>query len=176
MLVATTGAVTLADPSGVSRVDVSESDGVYRVTATFSVNESPDVVMAVLTDYERIPKFMPDMEVSKVVERTATGAVIEQEAVSRFMLFSKRVHLLLVVSEGDGTLSFRDRSGRSFSAYEGTWTLSQHDSLTVVDYRLSATPLFEVPAFVLKRLLKRDSSVLIERIKAEIIERADRQK
>lgn len=175
MLVAMTGAVTLADPSGVSRVDVSENDGVYRVTATFAVNESPAAVMAVLTDYERIPKFVPDMEVSKVVERTTTGAVIEQEAVSRFMLFSKRVHLVLVVSEGDGTIRFRDRSGRSFSAYEGAWLISQHDSLTVVDYHLSATPMFEVPAFVLKRLLKRDSSLLIERIKAEIIERENRR-
>ena len=171
MLVVMAGAITLADPFGATRVDVRESEGVYSVTASFAVNEPPHAVMAVLTDYERIPKFMPDMEVSKVIERTTTGAVLEQQAVSRFMLFSKRVHLVLVVSEGDDTIRFRDRSGKSFSAYEGAWTISEHDSLTVVDYQLSATPMFEVPAFVLKRLLRRDSGLLIERIKAEIIER-----
>lgn len=175
-LVALMGAIALADSAGVPRVAVTETDGVYHVTAGFVVDERPDVVMSVLTDYERIPQFMPDMEVSKVIERTPAGAVVEQQAVSRFMLFSKRVHLELVVSEGPGTVRFRDRSGKSFAAYEGGWTIRQHDSRTAVDYQLTAKPIFEVPALVLKRLLKRDSGVLIDRLQAEITQRADRSK
>jgi ribosome-associated toxin RatA of RatAB toxin-antitoxin module len=161
-------------PSAASRVDVTETGGVYDVAASFAVSEMPHVVMAVLTDYERIPKFMPDMEISKIVERTATGMVVEQQAVSKFMLFSKRVHLMLEVSATDGRIHFRDRCGESFSAYEGSWIISQHDTLTVVDYQLSARPTFDVPAFVLKRLLKRDSIQMIDRIKLEIAGRADR--
>jgi hypothetical protein len=55
--------------------------------------------------------------------------------------------------------------------YQGAWIISQHDSLTVIDYQLTAKPSFEVPAFVLKRLLKRDAVQLIDRIKAEIAAR-----
>lgn len=174
LFVALTGAFTMADAPGASRVDVSEAGGVYQVTAAFAVSEAPQTVMAVLTDFERIPKFMPDMEVSKVIERTATGMVVEQQAVSRFMLFSKRVHLILDVREDAGTIRFRDRCGRSFSVYDGAWIISQHDSLTVVDYQLTAKPAFDVPTFVLKRLLKRDSVDLIDRIKAEISARERR--
>lgn len=162
--------------SAESHVDVTELDGVFHVTAAFAVAESPQAVMAVLTDYERIPAYMPDMEISRVIERTSGGAVVEQQAVSKFMLFSKRVHLVLEVREDESALRFHDRCGESFAIYDGAWTISQHDSLTVVDYQLSAKPVFEVPAFVLKRLLKRDSAELIDRITAEITARANRRK
>lgn len=167
MAAATIGAAPIDE----SRVVVSESDGVFSVTAAFAVTESPQTVMAVLTDYARIPKFVPDVQHSRVLERSGATAVVEQEAVSRFMLFSKRVHLILDIREDAGSIRFRDRCGKSFTSYEGSWIISEHDSVTVVDYRLSAKPSFEVPAFVLKRLLKRDAAQLIERIKGEIAAR-----
>jgi len=167
------GSLVIAESGNGQRVEVTEADGVYTVSAAFAVNEPPDAVMAVLTDYARIPSYMPDVEISRVIERTPSGAVIEQQAVSKFMMFSKRVHLVLDVREGLGQVKFRDRCGKSFSAYEGAWNVSQHDSVTVVDYYLSAKPTFDVPAFMLKRLLKRDASDLIDRIKAEIASRAD---
>ena len=175
-LAASAGTVTIAEPLGAPRVGVTEAGGVYTVTAAFAVSESPQTVIAVLTDYERIPQYMPDVQISKVLERTAAGAVVEQQAVSKFMLFSKRVHLVLEVREDADAIRFRDRCGQSFTSYEGAWLISQHDSLTVVDYQLSAAPSFEVPAFVLKRLLKRDAAQLIDRIKAEIALHADRRK
>jgi ribosome-associated toxin RatA of RatAB toxin-antitoxin module len=174
-LVAMAAGVTLAEPASAPRLEVTETGGIYTVTASFAVTEPPQMVMAVLTDYARIPKFMPGVQVSRVLERTATGAIVEQEAVSKFMLFSKRIHLVLDVREDDRTLRFRDRCGESFASYEGSWTISEHDSLTVVDYRLAASPSFEVPGFVLKRLLKRDAADLMNRITAEITNRADRR-
>jgi carbon monoxide dehydrogenase subunit G len=173
-IVVTAAGATRAEPRSESRVDVSESGGMYSVTAAFAVMEPRHTVMAVLTDYARIPEFMPDVQLSKVLERTGSTAVVEQEAVSRFMLFSKRVHLVLDVQEDAGSIRFRDRCGSSFVSYEGAWLISEHDSLTVVDYQLSARPSFDVPAFVLKRLLKRDAAQLIDRIKAEIAARGDR--
>jgi ribosome-associated toxin RatA of RatAB toxin-antitoxin module len=174
-LIVMTVAVPSADLVNAPRIAVTEAAGLFNVTASFAVTESPDDVVAVLTDYERIPHYMPDMELSRVIERTSSGAVVEQQAVSKFMMFSKRIHLVLDIHEGPSVIRFRDRCRRSFAAYEGSWIISQHDSLTVVDYQLSAKPSFEVPAFVLKRLLKRDAGQLVDRIKAEIAARADRR-
>jgi carbon monoxide dehydrogenase subunit G len=175
-LIVCAGTVMTADPVSAPRVSVTESGGVFMVTAAFAVTEAPQTVIAVLTDYARIPEYMPDVQVSKVLERTPTGAVVEQQAVSRFMMFSKKVHLVLDVSEDAGLIRFRDRCRSSFASYEGSWTISQHDSLTVIDYQLSAKPAFEVPAFVLKRLLKRDAAQLIDRITDEIALSANRRK
>jgi hypothetical protein len=174
LIVAIAGAGARADSPGGPVIGVTETGGVYSVTAAFAVPESPHTVMKVLTDYARIPAYMPDVQISRIVERTPDGLVVEQQAVSRFMMFSKRVHLLLEVHESADALRFRDRCGQSFASYEGAWLISQHDSLTVIDYQLKARPSFDVPGFVLKRLLKRDAALLIDRIKAEIAARADR--
>ena len=85
------------------------------------------------------------------------------------------MHLVLEVREDADSIRFRDRCGRSFVSYEGAWLISEHDGLTVVDYQLSARPSFDVPVFVLKRLLQRDAAQLIDRIKAEIAAAGDRR-
>jgi uncharacterized protein YndB with AHSA1/START domain len=176
MLVAMAAGEPLASADATQNVTVTDKSGVYAVTASFRVSESPEAVMAVLTDYDRIPRFMPDVEVSRVLERTHDGAVVEQRAVSRFMMFSKAVHLVLEVHELPHAIRFRDRCRGSFATYQGGWTLSRHEGMTVVDYHLTAKPSFDVPAFVLKRLLKRDSAQLIDRIKAEITARENGRK
>jgi uncharacterized membrane protein len=65
-------------------VNVQEAHGTYSVRAGFHVLQPPSVVFAVLTDYEDIPRFMADIKTSKVLERSAGGAVVEQEGISRF--------------------------------------------------------------------------------------------
>lgn len=152
-------------------VTVREERGVYSVAARFVVPEPPAIALAVLTDYERIPQFMPGVETSVVVERDADRAVIEQEAVSRLMMFKKRVYLLLEVVEGPDTLRFRDRSGRSFARYEGKWKLCEGNHGTWISYELTAQPAFDVPEFLLKRLLKRDAALMIDGLRREIVSR-----
>jgi ribosome-associated toxin RatA of RatAB toxin-antitoxin module len=158
-----------ADPSVAGPdVIVREADGVYTVTARFHVAQGRAVAYAVLTDYERIPAFMPGVKSSIVLERAPGRALVEQEAVSRLMMFSRQVHLVLDIIEGPDTLSFCDRSGHSFTHYEGKWRLSPKDDGTDILYELTAKPSFEVPEFVLKRLLKRDSGRMIEALRREM--------
>jgi len=150
-------------------VTVREDAGVYSVAARFAVPGRPAIALAVLTDYERIPQFMPGVETSVVIERRAARAVIEQEAVSRLMMFKKRVYLLLEIIEGPDTLRFRDRSGRSFARYEGRWHLCEGNHGTWIAYELTAQPEFDVPEFLLKRLLKRDAVQMIDGLRREIL-------
>jgi hypothetical protein len=88
------------------------------------------------------------------------------------MLFSTRVHLLLDVEEADGVIRFRDRCGRSFVQYEGTWTLVPAGDGTALSYELAAAPAFSVPGFVLRNLLNRDARTMIDRLRNEIRARA----
>ena len=90
-----------------------------EVAATFIVARPTTVVTAVLTDYVRIPHYMPEVRSSQLIERRDDRAVVEQEAVARFLMFSKRIHLILDVEETPLTIAFRDRCGQSFERYEG---------------------------------------------------------
>jgi len=151
---------------------VREDHGVYSVTARFDVPEPASAAFAVLTDYERIPRFMPGIETSVVLERGPDRVLIAQEAVSHLMVFSKRLHLLLEIVEGRDTLRFRDRSGQSFARYEGQWRLCAESGGTSISYELAAQPAFTVPEFLLTRLLKRDSAHMIDSLRREIDSRA----
>jgi carbon monoxide dehydrogenase subunit G len=151
---------------------VREERGVYTVTARFQVDQPVSVAWSVLTDYEQIPRFLPDIKTSIVRERAAGRVIVEQEAVSRMMMFSKRVHLILEITQETGTIRFRDRCGGSFAQYEGTWRLVARDGGTVIEYALTARPSFDGPEFILKRLLKRDSGLMIERLSREMASRS----
>jgi ribosome-associated toxin RatA of RatAB toxin-antitoxin module len=164
------GATTAAGP-----VTVRRDGEVYRVSASFDTPQAAAVARAVLTDYEGIPRFMPDVRASRVVSRDAEQVVVEQEAVARVLFFSKRVHLRLVVQETSQTIAFRDTCGRSFTRYEGTWTLRETEGgRAVIGYELAARPAFDVPDFILTRLLRRDADRLIANLQAEMAARAAR--
>jgi hypothetical protein len=155
-------------------VSVRGDRGLYRVSATFATPQPAAIGHAVLTDYEQIPRFLPDVLSSRVVERDAERTVVAQEAMAKVLFFSKRVRLVLEVRATPSLIAFRDRGGESFIRYEGQWTLRDEGGRTLIGYELIAQPRFDVPDFILSRLLKRDAERLIERLKAEIAARAAR--
>jgi ribosome-associated toxin RatA of RatAB toxin-antitoxin module len=161
------------DDAAVPDVSVHQERGVYVVNARFEVPQSPAAVLAVLTDYGDIPRFMPDVTRSIVRERSEGGAVVEQEAVSRVSVFSKRVHLVLEVTEEGGLVRFRDRCGRSFTQYEGSWRVAEVRTGTEITYQLNARPSFDIPDFLLTRVLKRNATRMIEQLRGEIAARAE---
>lgn len=160
--------VVAAAGSDDATISVRESGGEYLVSARFSVPEAAAVARDVLTDYASIPRFMPDVLTSVVLERRVRGATVAQEALSKFMMFSKRIYLVLEIDEGVDTIRFRDRCNRSFTSYEGAWTIGAAGERTELAYTLAARPAFGVPAIVLRRLLSRDAGVMIERLRSEI--------
>jgi carbon monoxide dehydrogenase subunit G len=168
-------ATATADRPVAPRVTVQEDRGVYSVTARFELPAPLPVALSVLTDYEQIPRFMPGVKTSVVRERDGGRAVIEQEAISKFMMFSKRIHLVLEISEGPNAVAFRDRCGKSFARYEGEWRLSARDGGTELVYVLTAEPSFDVPGFILRRLLERDSKEMIEQLRREVARRDEDQ-
>ena len=153
-------------------IAIGRDGNAYTVTARFDVPHSAAVALNVLTDYEGIPRFVPDIKKSTVVHRHGPDAVVEQEAVSSVMMFSKRVHVRLSVQETSHSLRFRDELGTSFTRYEGHWQLTEYPGHTVVAYQLVADPSFGVPGFLIRRLLTRDATEMIGRLRVEMAARA----
>ena len=172
LLIATVLAGAPLMASAVGGVIVQEQRGAYRVTARFQVPESPAAVLAVLTDYEQIPRFMPEVKTSMVRSRSGGRVMVEQEAEARTLMFSKRIRLLLDIHETVDGLSFVDRAGASFTEYEGSWRLVAADGQTEVIYELRARPGFDVPRFVLARAMRKDATRMIAQLQAEIAARA----
>jgi ribosome-associated toxin RatA of RatAB toxin-antitoxin module len=162
------GQASAAEPD----VTIGRDGEAFTVTARFDVPYPVSTVFEVLSDYGDIPRFMPDIKKSIVHERSGGRTLVEQEAVSRVMLFSKRVHLMLEVERTSDALRFHDTSRRSFHRYDGSWLVSRQGTRTVVHYRLAADPAFSVPQFLVRRLLERDAYETIDRLRAEMAARA----
>jgi len=165
-------AATMQTVTAAPAVTVRDDHGAYSVTARFRVVQSPETVLAVLTDYEGIPRFMPDVTTSAVRQRSQGRAVVEQQAVSRVALFSRRIHLVLDIAEETDALKFRDLCGRSFVTYEGSWRITAVDGGSEIAYELTARPAFDVPGFVLSRVFRRNAIRMIDDLKTEIAARA----
>src|SRR4051812_10662012 len=153
------------------QIAVSQKGGTYDVRAAFTVGRGPSVVRTVLTDYVSIPAYMPQVQTSRLLHRTDDRAIVEQEAVSRFLTFSRRIHLVLEVTEAPLTIEFKDVCGQSFEHYQGAWSMMNQAGDTRVAYRLTAKPSFDVPGWLLSRLLKRDAAQMIQKLQAEIATR-----
>ena len=149
-------------------VSVQETDGLYTIAARFTVPTSASIVLAVLTDYDGIPRFLPNVRTSRLIERKDRHALVEQEAVVKLMFFSTRIHLLLGIDEEPLAIRFVDRSGKSFARYEGAWTLAERDGQVEITYALTAKPSFEAPGFLIRRLMRRDASDQIHRLRKEM--------
>jgi ribosome-associated toxin RatA of RatAB toxin-antitoxin module len=168
MAVTATAAAQVPPPS----VTVREANGAYVVEARFRVAAPAGVIHRVLTDYDAIPRFMPDVRTSVVRRRAGGSVIVEQEAESSFLMFSKRVHLVLDILESERLITFRDLCGKSFDRYEGAWTLAPEGDQVTVTYTLTADPSFKVPGSVLRRLLDRNARQTIEHLRAEAARRA----
>ena len=150
---------------------VSEAGGVYSVRASFTVVQSPAAAMAVLTDYEHLARFMPGLQSSVIVGRDGARVTVNQEAVAKFLTFSKQISLVLEVNEGAGALTFADHGHKSFSCYQGSWQVSTLNGRTLVIYTLTAKPAFSVPEFILSKLFRRDAGRMISALQKEISSR-----
>jgi ribosome-associated toxin RatA of RatAB toxin-antitoxin module len=154
--------------SRLPEVSVREQGGVYSVSAEFSVPQPASAALAVLTDYEQISRFMPGVTTSIVRERSEERVVIEARGcITHDDVFEARV-LAPRGQRRSERVALQGLGGRSFSLYDGAWRLSQVDGQTAIRYELRARSKFDVPGFLLKRLLTCDAKMMIERLRREI--------
>jgi len=136
----------------------------------------PAAAWAVLTDYEAIPEFVTSMRESRVTERASDHLLVEQAAVGRLFLFSRRLKtVLLVHEEPPGLIRFEDVLGRDFSTYRGSWRIEgdpDGDEVEIV-YELVAKPAFSIPDVVARGAFKRTVRNLIAEVGGEIERRAE---
>jgi carbon monoxide dehydrogenase subunit G len=154
-------------------VSVAEAGrGAYRVTGTFSVAASRDVVWRVLTDYDGLGRFIPSMR-SALVRREGAGlAFVSQATTTRVMGVAATTRVLLRLQETPpGRIAFTDVSGRDFTRYEGAWGLAADEAGTRVDYAAIAEPRF-VPPLVGQAIMQGTVRDLLRDLRREVLKRA----
>lgn len=171
-------------PPGATEAPAGGSDGVtvsvtrsasgFEVEGRCVVRAPVAVAWEVLTDYDGIDGFVSSMRESRVSGRGDRHVLVEQVAIGRLFIFSRRFRATLFVEETPQTrIRFEDVLGRDFQSYHGEWRIEERADSVEISYQLAARPSFSVPDFVARGLFKRTASELLSQVKAEIERRAE---
>lgn len=85
--------------AGELTIDVSREGEFVSVRASVYVDADVGIAWQVLTDYDHLSGFIPDMRSSRVVKREGSSVVVEQKGEFGFLFFSKDIDVTLAVSE-----------------------------------------------------------------------------
>lgn len=154
-------------------VVVERSGDVVRVGANFTAPVSPKIAWEVLTDYERMPEFLPHLRTSKVLARTGnrlraeqTGAVLVGPIPIPFEYLRdvdltppRRLHSVVV--------------GGSLKSGTVTTELAAEGASTRISYWSEAVPAIWVPLGVSEAFIRDHVRKQLGAMRAEMVRRSD---
>ncbi len=97
----------------VSAVEVHTTRGgdVIDVRAKATIKAPMEVVWATLTDYERLPEFIPGLKKSRVIARQGPTATVEQSGVAQFLFLTVPIDVTLESTERPPNIEVRRIAG-----------------------------------------------------------------
>lgn len=161
----------------VNRVD-ADAQHMYEVDATAMVAAPLTRVWRVLTGYERMSEFVPDLESCKVLSRNGNEVIIEQFGVARFLFMSKAIHLIVRATEQPMSSIDISLISGDMKHYESRWELIPVPETggTKIVYSGKLAPNFYVPGVLGSNMIRNDIQHMIAAVVARIERRDDANK
>lgn len=164
-------ALFLAWPAPAAEVSVTATNdgGVLRVSAEAEFEAGTRETWAVLTDYARLPAFIPGMQESRVIGRGERGPLIEQRGKARLLFLTYSLHVRLQVDEFPYERITSRAVAGSFRRMEGAYVLTpQSEGRMRLTYAGTFVPDFFVPPLigplVLRESIERQFGALVDEI------------
>jgi ribosome-associated toxin RatA of RatAB toxin-antitoxin module len=92
-------ATAASHAAGEIKVDASRRGEFIDVRAYAAIEASLSVIWTTLTDYERLPEFIPGLRRSKVTARRGGTVIVEQSGEARFLMFTFPIEVTLEAVE-----------------------------------------------------------------------------
>ena len=132
--------------------------GVRRLAVQLRTDQTVDDLWEVLTDYEGLSEFIPNLSSSKLIERSGNRVTLSQIGSQQLVLglkFSAEVQLELTEHRPEGLLQFRMIKG-DFRRFEGSWRLQSVPDQTLVLYELTVQGCLGMPVALIEQRLRQD--------------------
>jgi len=129
---------------------------------------SPAVAWAVLTDYERYPRFISSMRQSRIVSRNTEGLIVEQKGRFSFLFFSQEIDVRLQVSEFPAKVVESRAIDGDFRVMNGRYELIPRGNSVRLSYSGRLAPNFGLPPIfglrIVRYILFRNFSEMVNEI------------
>jgi hypothetical protein len=110
----------------------------------------------VLTDYDRIAEFVPNLQVSRVISRGRNSAVVEQKGEARMLFFSYPINVRLAVTEHPRERVESRAIAGNFREMRNAYVLEQRGRRVWLRYTGYLVPDFFIPPFIGTLVLRRN--------------------
>jgi len=137
------------------------SGGTRRLAAQLTTSATFDSLWNVLTDYDRLNLYIPNLLSSKRIYKNNNNVHLKQVGAQDFlgMKFSAEVTIDLFEEKEDGLLKFSLIKG-DFRKFEGSWKIQQikNTSKNSLIYELTVQGCQWMPIGMIEKRLKKDLS------------------
>jgi len=159
-------------PNARARVDRSLILGDIDIVAYVDVPADVNLAWSVLTDYNRLAEFIPDMHTSRVVSKPGETPHVYQKGDKTWLLLGVPLEMVFRMDEQPNSrIRFRLVSGNIKKMF-GEWQIVQKGNLTRISYRAHMEPGFlslRAPGDHL--LIEADIAKMMNAIGMEILKR-----
>jgi ribosome-associated toxin RatA of RatAB toxin-antitoxin module len=147
-----------------------------RLTACIDIPDSNDRVWQVLSNYEALAEFIPNLAQSKLIDRPNGGIRLEQVGNQKFLRLNFSARVVLDLEEVyPHTINFQMVEG-DFKSFGGSWNLtSVNDSSSLqthLCYILEVTPKRTMPVGLIEGRIRKDLPVNLLAIRQRVAELA----
>jgi ribosome-associated toxin RatA of RatAB toxin-antitoxin module len=171
----------LSGPDASCTLDTIQQDmerlpmGKRRLAVQLRLAVDPQWLWSVLTDYDNLHRFIPNLETSRQIWRRANRVAVEQVGTQQFcgLRFSARVTLELEEDRAAGQLSFRMLDG-DFRCFQGTWAVGVDATSGWLLYDLTVQGKPGMPIGLIEQRLQEDLANNVRGVQQEAQRRAAR--
>jgi ribosome-associated toxin RatA of RatAB toxin-antitoxin module len=175
-------APTAADASGEASCSLDTiqqemerlEQGARRLAVQLRLQLDPQWIWAVLTDYDKLHRYIPNLTSSRQLWRRANRVGLEQVGSQQFcgLRFTARVELELEEDPAQGELRFAMRSG-DFRRFEGFWRVDSDAVSTRLLYALTVQGKPGMPIGLIEQRLQQDLASNLRGVQQEATQRAN---
>ena len=142
--------------------------GTRRLAAQLRTELPSKLLWEVLTDYERLDQFIPNLTSSELVHREGETVRLQQEGSQKLLglRFSAQVLLELNEFHSDGVLRFSMLKG-DFRRFEGSWQIRDLPGGSSLLYELTVQGCLGMPIGLIEERLRDDLSSNLRAVEAE---------
>jgi ribosome-associated toxin RatA of RatAB toxin-antitoxin module len=162
-------------PAGLLGLDAIQQEmerlpqGCRRLAVQLRLNLAPDSIWTVLTDYNNLSQFIPNLLYSRQLWRRGSVVGLEQEGAQQFigLQFRAKVELELTEHLEERRLSFVMRKG-DFRRFEGLWQLQvDRTGVTSLLYELTVQGCIGMPIGLIEQRLRDDLAANLLAVESE---------
>jgi carbon monoxide dehydrogenase subunit G len=146
------------------------------VFAEVLLDVDPRLAWDVLSDYDHLAQFIPDMSVSRVLSRNGNTVIVEQKGEFGVLFFHQPIDLTLEIVETPHTSIAARAVGGSFREMSGRYDLDQAGGRVRISYAGRFVPGFSLPAFLGIIGVRHTAATQLSALVDEIMRRDARRK